>query len=67
MDQQFIKGIPFSTLEYAKAISLLKGWIHDEQQEKPRFVVTANPEIVMSAKENTKKSKQFKRCYYLRI
>ncbi|MEC0050794.1 glycosyltransferase, partial [Bacillus cereus] len=25
MDQQFIKGIPFSTLEYAKAISLLKG------------------------------------------
>ncbi len=47
MDQQFIKGIPFSTLEYAKAISLLKGWLH-EQQEKPRFVVTANPEIVMS-------------------
>ncbi|MGQ0455027.1 WecB/TagA/CpsF family glycosyltransferase, partial [Bacillus sp. SS-TM] len=37
MDQQFIKGIPFSTLEYAKAISLLKGWVH-EQQEKPRFV-----------------------------
>ncbi|ANS48474.1 acetylglucosaminyldiphospho-UDP acetyl-beta-D-mannosaminyltransferase [Bacillus thuringiensis] len=60
MDQQFIKGIPFSTLEYAKAISLLKGWIH-EQQEKPRFVVTANPEIVMSAKENTEKSKQFKK------
>ncbi|HDR7738267.1 TPA: WecB/TagA/CpsF family glycosyltransferase [Bacillus thuringiensis] len=60
MDQQFIKGIPFSTLEYAKAISLLKGWLH-EQQEKPRFVVTANPEIVMSAKENTEKSKQFKK------
>ena len=58
MDQQFIKGIPFSTLEYAKAISLLKGWIH-EQQEKPRFVVTANPEIVMSAKENTEKYKAF--------
>ena len=60
MDQQFIKGIPFSTLEYAKAISLLKGWLH-EQQEKPRFVVTANPEIVMSAKENTEKSKEFKK------
>ncbi|GAB6549632.1 MULTISPECIES: WecB/TagA/CpsF family glycosyltransferase [Bacillus] len=60
MDHQLIKGIPFSTLEYEKAISLLKGWLH-EQQEKPRFVVTANPEIVMSAKENTKKSKQFKK------
>ncbi len=60
MDQQFIKGIPFSTLEYAKAISLLKGWLY-EQQEKPRFVVTANPEIVMSAKENTEKSKEFKK------
>ena len=32
-----------------------------EQREKPRFVVTANPEIVMSAKENTAKSKQFKK------
>ncbi|MEW4154488.1 WecB/TagA/CpsF family glycosyltransferase [Bacillus thuringiensis] len=60
MDQQFIKGIPFSTLEYAKAISLLKGWLH-EQQEKPRFVVTANPEIVMSARENTEKAKRFKK------
>ena len=43
------KRYTFSTLEYAKAISLLKGWLY-EQQEKPRFVVTANPEIVMSAK-----------------
>ncbi|UYX55142.1 WecB/TagA/CpsF family glycosyltransferase [Bacillus thuringiensis] len=60
MDHQLIKGIPFSTLEYAKAISLLKGWLH-EKQEKPRFVVTANPEIVMSAKENTATSKQFKK------
>ncbi|MEC4697260.1 WecB/TagA/CpsF family glycosyltransferase [Bacillus anthracis] len=60
MNHQLIKGIPFSTLEYAKAISLLKGWLH-EKQEKPRFVVTANPEIVMSAKENTAKSKQFKK------
>lgn len=60
MDHQLIKGIPFATLEYAKAISLLKGWLH-EKQEKPRFVVTANPEIVMSAKENTAKSKQFKK------
>ena len=34
---------------------------------KPRFVVTANPEIVMSAKENTAKSKQFKRYYFLQI
>ena len=66
VDQQFIKGIPFSTLEYAKAISLLKGWLH-EQQEKPRFVVTANPEIVMSAKENTENQRSLKRCYYLRI
>ena len=54
------KRYTFSTLEYAKAISLLKGWLH-EQQEKPRFVVTANPEIVMSAKENTEKSKEFKK------
>ena len=60
MDHQLIKGIPFSTLEYEKAISLLKDWVH-EQREKPRFVVTANPEIVMSAKENTAKSKQFKK------
>ena len=60
MNHQLIKGIPFSTLEYAKAISLLKGWLH-EKQEKPRFVVTANPEIVMSAKESTAKSKQFKK------
>ncbi|TKI89554.1 glycosyltransferase, partial [Bacillus wiedmannii] len=60
MDHQLIKGIPFSTLEYKKAISLLKGWLH-EKQEKPRFVVTANPEIVMSAKESTAKSKQFKK------
>ena len=60
MNHQLIKGIPFSTLEYAQVISLLKGWLH-EKQEKPRFVVTANPEIVMSAKESTAKSKQFKK------
>ncbi len=66
MDQQFIKGYTFFNFRICKAISLLKGWLH-EQQEKPRFVVTANPEIVMSAKENTEKSKEFKRCYYLRI
>ncbi|MGE7881896.1 WecB/TagA/CpsF family glycosyltransferase [Bacillus sp. NPDC094077] len=60
MDHQLIKGIPFSTLEYAKAISLLKDWLY-EKQEKPRFVVTANPEIVMSAKEHTAKSRQFKK------
>ncbi|KMN46073.1 WecB/TagA/CpsF family glycosyltransferase [Bacillus sp. LK2] len=60
MDQQYIKGIPFSTLGYSRVISLLKDWLY-EKQEKPRFVVTANPEIVMSAKENAAKSKLFKK------
>ncbi|HDX9578890.1 TPA: WecB/TagA/CpsF family glycosyltransferase [Bacillus pseudomycoides] len=59
MKQQYIKGIPFSSLEYNQVVHILKDWLA-EKNEKSRFIVTANPEIVMSAKETSAESVHFK-------
>lgn len=60
MEQQYIKGIPFCSLEYKRVIDLLKNWL-SEKENKPKFIVTANPEIVMSAKETSAESVRFKK------
>ena len=59
MKQQYIKGIPFCSLGYKQVVNILKGWLA-EKNEKPRFIVTANPEIVISAKETSVESVHFK-------
>lgn len=59
MEQQYIKGIPFCSLEYIKVSSLLKDWL-TEKRNKPKFIVTANPEIVMSANQTSAESIRFK-------
>ncbi|MEI4828605.1 WecB/TagA/CpsF family glycosyltransferase [Bacillus sp. FJAT-53711] len=59
MEQQYIKGIPFCSSKYNEVINQLKDWLSDKR-EKPRFIVTANPEIVMSAKETSAQSVHFK-------
>ncbi|PEA54747.1 acetylglucosaminyldiphospho-UDP acetyl-beta-D-mannosaminyltransferase [Bacillus pseudomycoides] len=59
MKQQYIKGIPFCSLEYTQVVNILKDWL-SEKNEKPRFIVTANPEIVMFAKESSAESVHFK-------
>ena len=59
MEQQYIKGIPFCSLEYKQIVNLLKDWL-PEKTDKPRFVVTANPEIVMFAQQTSVESVHFK-------
>ena len=59
MKKQYIKGIPFCSLEYKQVANMLKNWL-SKKNEKPRFIVTANPEIVMSAKEISAESVHFK-------
>lgn len=59
MEQQYIKGIPFCSLDYKQIVDLLKDWL-PEKTDKPRFVVTANPEIVMSAQQTSVESVHFK-------
>ncbi|KEK23087.1 WecB/TagA/CpsF family glycosyltransferase [Bacillus gaemokensis] len=59
MEQQYIKGIPFCSLEYNEVIGLLKDWL-SEKRNKPRFIVMANPEIVMSAKQTSAEFVRFK-------
>ncbi|TCS69775.1 WecB/TagA/CpsF family glycosyltransferase [Effusibacillus lacus] len=44
-----ILGVPFSTLSFAETINLLEDWMGGAV---PRQVVTANPEIVMNARED---------------
>lgn len=46
-----ILGVPFSTLSFADTISLILGWM---EEQTPRQVVTANPEIVMRAREDVR-------------
>lgn len=45
-----ILGVPFSTLSYQETVELIRTWMG---QAKPRQVVTANPEIVMFARQNS--------------
>lgn len=44
-----ILGVPFSTLSFAETVSLIKSWM---EGTTPRQVITANPEIVMYARED---------------
>lgn len=59
MEKQYIKGIPFCSFKYNKVIHMLNGWL-SEREGKLRFVVTANPEIIMSAKGNSDEAAQFR-------
>ncbi|WP_369903127.1 WecB/TagA/CpsF family glycosyltransferase [Bacillus manliponensis] len=59
MEKQYIKGIPFCSSKYSEVLHMLKEWL-SKQGGKPRFVVTANPEIVMSANGNCEESIQFR-------
>ncbi len=45
MKQQYIKGIPFCSLEYKQVVHILKDWV-SEKNEKPRFIVTAEVFVV---------------------
>lgn len=46
-----ILGVPFSTLSFVDTISLILGWM---EERTPRQIVTANPEIVMHAREDAR-------------
>ncbi|CAM4365922.1 acetylglucosaminyldiphospho-UDP acetyl-beta-D-mannosaminyltransferase [Bacillus manliponensis] len=59
MEKQYIKGIPFCSSKYSEVLHMLKEWL-SKQDDKPRFVVTANPEIVMSANGDCEESIQFR-------
>lgn len=49
IDTVNILGVPFSTLSFAETVQVIQTWMGDTI---PRQVVTANPEIVMAAKED---------------